>query len=191
MNANEKRADRWLASETDRVRRYLIASISLGVLSGVLILVQTSLLVEVVNAVIFEGSSLASLLLPVAALPPVFLARAAAHYASRRAGFECASGVRISVRDRLVTRLRERGPVKLAFEHRGELANTVMDGVEAIEGYYARYLPQRAISAILPLLILVVAYPLDWISGLIFTGTAVFIPVLATLIGTEARVRNQ
>ncbi len=191
MNANERRAENWLASETARVRGFLIASISFGLLSGVLILIQTGLLVQVVNSVIFEAGSLRGLLLPVAALPPLFLARAAAHYASRRAGFECASGVRVSVRERLVARLRERGPTALASEHRGELANTIMDGVEAIEGYYARYLPQRAISAILPLLILAVAYPLDWISGLIFTGTAVFIPVLMTLIGMEARVRNQ
>ncbi len=191
MNANQKWTETWLTREAKQVRRPLAASISFGVLSGVLILLQTALLVEVVNALVFDHRTLASLALPVALLPAVFLARAGAQYASRTTGFECASTVRLSVRGRLVRALAGIGPVSLSREHRGELASTVMDGVEALEGYYARYLPQRAVSALLPFIILAVAYPLDWVSGLIFTGTAVFIPLLMTLIGMEARARNQ
>lgn len=191
MGANQKRTESWLSREAKPVRRPLAVSISLGVLAGALILLQTALVVEVVNALVFDHRTLASLALPVALLPAIFLARAVAQYAARRTGFECASAVRLSVRGRLVGSLRNIGPVSLSGEHRGELANTVMDGVEALEGYYARYLPQRAISAMLPLIILAVVYPLDWVSGLIFTGTAVFIPLLMTLIGMEARARNQ
>ena len=66
-----------------------------------------------------------------------------------------------------------------------------VDAVEALEGYYARYLPQRALSTLLPFTVLAVVFPLDWISGLVLVLTAAFLPVSMVVIGEESHVRNQ
>jgi len=194
MNESEapsRKATVWLKAGAGPVRRFLAASILLGIASGILIVIQTSVLVGIVNGALFEHRTLSELTLSISILAALFLARAATLYASRRAGYASASRVKLDTRSRIVASLRELGPVTLSREHGGELAQTAMDGVEALEGYYARYLPQRAVASLLPLLILAVAFPLDWISGIIFTGTAVFIPLLMVLIGEEARLRNQ
>jgi len=66
-----------------------------------------------------------------------------------------------------------------------------VDAVEALDGYFSRYLPQRAIASLLPFTILAVVFPLDWISGLVLILTAVFLPVSMIVIGDQAHERNQ
>ncbi len=73
----------------------------------------------------------------------------------------------------------------------GEIANTAVDAVEALDAYYSRYLPQRAIASLLPLTILAVVFPLDWLSGLVLVLTAVFLPLSMIVIGEEAHERNR
>lgn len=184
-------SDRWLKASAGSVRRPLSIAVLLGLGAGVLIILQTASVVHIVDTAIFEKQTLAALRTPFLLTLLIIFARAATQYASGRMGYYCAARVRQSVRSDLLSRLRELGPVRLSREHSGELAGTVTDGVEALEPYFSRYLPQRAVAAILPLLILAVSYPTDWITGLIFTGTAIFIPVLMILIGEEARSRNQ
>jgi len=184
-------SDQWLKANAGRVRRPLFIAVLLGLGAGVLIILQTAAVVRIVDTAIFDNQTLATLRTPFLLTLLIIFARAATQYASGRMGYYCAARVRQSVRADLLARLRELGPVRLSREHSGELAGTVTDGVEALEPYFSRYLPQRAVAAILPLLILAVSYPTDWITGLIFTGTAVFIPVLMILIGEEARSRNQ
>ena len=75
--------------------------------------------------------------------------------------------------------------------HTGEIAEVVVDAVESLEGYYAGYLPQRAIAALLPFTVLAAVFPLDWLSGLVLALTAVFLPLSMILIGEEAHERNR
>ena len=67
----------------------------------------------------------------------------------------------------------------------------VVEGVESLEGYYAGYLPQRAIATLLPFTVLAAVFPLDWVSGLVLVLTAVFLPLSMIVIGEEAHERNQ
>jgi ATP-binding cassette subfamily C protein CydD len=75
--------------------------------------------------------------------------------------------------------------------HTGEIAEVVVDAVESLEGYYAGYLPQRAIATLLPFTVLAVVFPLDWISALVLVLTALFLPLGMIVIGEEAHARNQ
>ena len=84
--------------------------------------------------------------------------------------------VKEDVRSDLVRHLQALGPAFLQSRHSGELAVTTVDGVEALEPYYARYLPQMAVVALVPLSILAFVFPLDWISGLVLLVSAPLIP---------------
>ena len=83
----------------------------------------------------------------------------------------------IDVRGRLVRHLQALGPTYLHSRHSGELAVTAVDGIEAIEPYYARYLPQMAVVSLMPLAFLACVFPQDWISGLVLLVSAPVIPL--------------
>ena len=112
-------------------------------------------------------------------------------WGTRRAAFECASRVKQAVRFDAGERLRALGPIALAGMKTGEVVTLVVDAVEALEGYYSRYLPQRALSTLLPFTVLAIVFPLDWISGLVLVLTAAFLPVSMIVIGEESHLRNQ
>jgi ATP-binding cassette subfamily C protein CydD len=78
------------------------------------------------------------------------------------------------------------GPAYSQGERSGELANTLVEGVEALDAYFRHYLPQLALAALVPLTILVFVFPLDWVSGLVLLLTAPLIPLFMALIGSAA-----
>ncbi len=180
-------SDTWLRRRAGRGT--LLAAVALGEASGILLILQTGLLVRIGNGVMFARDGMPALAPFFAAFLAVVAARAAVTWGSRRAAFECASGVKRALRAELAAHLRDLGPVPLSAMHAGEIANTVVDGVEALEPYYAKYLPQRAIATLLPFTILAVVFPLDWLSGLVLVLTAVFLPLSMIVIGEESHAR--
>ncbi|MGD0725904.1 MAG: thiol reductant ABC exporter subunit CydD [Spirochaetia bacterium] len=181
----------WLRDRSRPARRNLALTVALGELSGILLILQTSFLVQIGNGVMFRGSSLPRLLPVFAALLGVILLRALAAWGSRRAAFECASGAKLTLRRELTEHLQAIGPIALAGMRAGEIAHTTVDAVEALDAYFSKYLPQRAIATLLPFTILAVVFPLDWISGLVLVLTAVFLPLNMIVIGEESHARNQ
>ena len=71
-------------------------------------------------------------------------------------------------------------------ERSGELVNTLVEGIEALDAYFSQYLPQIALAALVPLTVLVFVAPLDLLSGLVLLLTAPLIPVFMILIGSLA-----
>ena len=181
----------WLRARSRSVRGYLALTVGLGELAGILLIVQTALLVQIGNGVIFDHENLPSLTLYFELLFATIIVRAFVGWGSRRAGFACSGSVKHGLRRELLRHLGSVAPVRLAAEHAGEVSNTLVDAVEALDGYYARYLPQRAIASLLPLTVLAVVFPLDWISGITLLATAIFIPIMMVLIGEDAHERNQ
>lgn len=181
----------WLRERGQPARRQLAFTVTLGEVSGILLILQTALLVYIGNGVIIERRGLPFLVPYFCGLVAVIALRSLATWGTKRAAFECASIVKRRVRRGLIDGLRTIGPTVLARMHTGEVASVVVDAVESLEGYYAGYLPQRAIATILPFTVLAVVFPLDWISGLVLVLTAVFLPLSMIVIGEEAHERNQ
>ena len=73
----------------------------------------------------------------------------------------------------------------------GELSNTVIKGVEVLDAYFSEYLPQLLLSALTPILILLVVFPIDILSGVVFLVTAPIVPLLMYLIGSSAEELNR
>jgi len=181
----------WLKERGRPARPRLVATVLLGELSGILLVLQTALLVAIGNGAMLAGRGLLELAPRFAQLLGVIALRGLAAWALRRSAFECASLVKRRLRADLVGGLKALGPAARARLRAGEIAGVIVDGVEALEGYYSGYLPQRAIASILPFTILAVIFPLDWISGLVLVLTAVFLPLSMIVIGEEAHARNQ
>jgi ATP-binding cassette subfamily C protein CydD len=154
-------------------------------------MLQAWLLARVVDAVVFKDAGLEQVERWLLAIFALFLVRAALAWLAEQAAFRAAIQVKLHTRDFLLRHLFSVGPVHLGSERTGELTTVVSDGVEALEAYFARYLPAMSLMAMLPLAILVVVFPLDWLSGLVLLITAPLIPAFMILIGKGAEKLNQ
>lgn len=184
-------AKQWLNHEARAVRRPLVASIASGGVNGGLLIAQALLLAHLIADTIFGHRPVAAQLVPFVALLGVFLLRAASVYFGNRAAARAGLAVKVRTREALVAHIHALGPAWTTARAPGALANTVVDGVEALHDYYAQYLPQASVAVIVPLAILVVVFPVDWISGLILAGTAPLIPLFMVLLGKGAAALNE
>ncbi len=184
-------AAKWLRRLGAPARGRLAATVALGEAAGVLLVLQAGLLARIADGAMFRGDSLGDLLPLFLAAVAVIGLRALATRWSRRFASACASQAKEELRTRCIQQLQRLGPVRLAGMRAGEIAHTTVDAVEAIDAYYSRYLPQRAIASLLPFTILAVVFPLDWLSGLVLTLTAVFLPLSMIVVGDEAHERNR
>jgi len=181
----------FLKAQKPLAGNYLRLSVGLGLLSGLLLIAQAWSLASIINAVIFDDAKLGDVTLYLAALLAIFLLRAALNWASEQAAVTAAMRVKRDLRQRLHQRLFDAGPLFLNNERSGELVNTLVDGVDALENYYARYLPVMSLVALVPLSILVFIFPIDWISGLILLVTAPLIPFFMIMIGKGTERLNK
>ena len=173
----------FLKSKKSLTGIYLHLSIGLGLCSGFLIILQAWLLAKIVNAVMFNHAGLANVQHWLGFLLLIFIIRAALIWASEISAFKAAAQVKQSLREELQQKLFSIGPVAIGDQHSGEVANTLVEGIEALENYYARYLPTMSLVALIPLSILIFIFPIDWISGVVLVVTAPLIPFFMILIG--------
>jgi thiol reductant ABC exporter CydD subunit len=168
-------------------RRDLALTILLGTLAGGLVVVQAALLSRVVDAAFLGGCGLRALAPLLLALAAAAVARALASGGQEIVAQRFSVTVRVGVRDRLVRRLLALGPRYASGERTGELQNTLVGGVESLDAYLARYLPQTCLAGIVPLLILLAVLRADPLSALVLLLTFPLIPLFMWLIGAKAR----
>ncbi|MES9859973.1 MAG: thiol reductant ABC exporter subunit CydD [Candidatus Thiodiazotropha sp. LLP2] len=186
-----KQSTDWLKRQKGLAGNALMLATILGTLSGWFVIVQAWLLSLVVSGVIIEAQPLNDLMPWLWAMLVVFLFRAILVWASEQSAFLAASRVKLSLRRTLLNQIRRLGPAYLANQRSGELTNTLTDGIEALEAYYARFIPAISLMALVPLSILVFVFPIDWVSAVVMMGTAPLIPLFMILIGHGAERRSQ
>ena len=164
-------------------RRALALIIGLAALGGMALIGQSALLATVIADAFLRHAPLTAVALLLVALLLLALTRAALAWASEVTAQTVSAGVRITLRRRLIERIIARGPLALASERSGELANTTIGGVESLDAYYSQYLPQVALAALIPAMIAVVVVPVDALSGVLLLLTAPLIPIFGALIG--------
>ena len=185
--------DARLLREARRERVPLILTVVLGALGGVLTVLQARVLSHVVSSVFLGGRTLSDVRLGLVALLGLACVRAATLWAGEVTASRAAVRVKSDLRERLARHLLALGPAYLRGERTGELANTAVEGVEALDAYFSQYLPQVALAALVPVTLLAFVLPLDLISGLVLLLTAPLIPLFMILIGNlaDALTRRQ
>lgn len=154
-----------------------------GLLSGSLVIAQSLELSKVISAVFLDGKTLAE----VAALLRLFLIIVIIRvlFTILNDTFATAAAVKVKtlLRALVMQKIDRLGPAYTHTQQSGELVTTAIQGIEALDAYYSQYLPQVLLAALLPLIILLVVLPLDWVSGLVFLVTAPLIPFFMALVG--------
>lgn len=169
---------------------YLVAAIALGLTLVGLLVAQAMLLSQVIVAVFLGGATLAAVWGSMLALLGVFVGRALIAWAGEVAAHWSAARVKSELRERLLTHLVQLGPAYLAGQRTGELATVATQGIENLDAYFTRYLPQLILASLAPFAIIAWVWPLDRLSAVILAVTVPLIPVFMILIGLEAQRRT-
>ena len=175
------------------LERGLAPAVVCGVLAGGAVVLQAALLSHAVDAAFLGSEGLASLAPVLLALAAIAALRAGLLWLQEVLAQRFSGRVRLDVRDRLVRRLLALGPRFASGERTGELANTLLGGVDALDAYLAQYLPQVVLAALVPALVLAAVLWSDPLSALVLLLTFPLVPLFMWLIGSaaEARTRRQ
>jgi ATP-binding cassette subfamily C protein CydD len=156
----------------------------LGLLGGGLVVLQARLLSETIASVFLEGAGLDQAAWALCWLLAIIGLRALLAAGSEVSANRAALEVKSRLRNHFLAHLFRLGPAYVRGERTGELVTLAVEGVEALDAYFSQYLPQLILAALVPLVILVVVFPLDLLTGLVLLLTAPLIPLFMRLIGS-------
>ena len=171
-------------------RGYLAVTVALGLTVTGLILIQAGLLAHVLAGAA-TGTGTTVLAGPLVALLAVLLARAAASYGGEAAALRAAAAVKSRLRRRLADHALRLGPSWLARHRSGEVTTLATRGLDGLDAYFARYLPQLVLACLVPVAVLIRVGLADWISAVIIGVTLPLIPVFAILVGLHTKTTTQ
>ncbi|MBV8043242.1 cysteine/glutathione ABC transporter permease/ATP-binding protein CydD [Pluralibacter sp.] len=182
---------RWLKQQSVISRRWLAISRGLGVVSGLLIVAQAWMMARLLHHMIMENIPREALLMPFILLVLVFVLRAWVVWLRERVGFHAGQHIRFEIRRQVLDRLQQAGPAWIQGKPAGSWATLILEQIDDMHDYYARYLPQMALAACVPLLIVLAIFPSNWAAALILLGTAPLIPIFMALVGMGAADANR
>jgi thiol reductant ABC exporter CydD subunit len=173
-------------------RLYLGACVPLGLATALTIVVQATLLGRIVDDVFLQHASLSSEANLLILLALAALARGLLAWAFEAGGHLAATATMSALRRTLVRHALADRPGDPALAS-GEIAAAAVSGVDALDPYFSRYLPQLVLGAVVPLAILVRVVTLDVTSALVMAGTVPLIPIFGILVGrtTKERARSR
>lgn len=184
-------AGRWLAGLAAGARREIRGAVVAGFLAGLMTLVQMVAVAAIVHRAVMEHQPVQALLPWFAVLLAALVVRALAQ--GLQAAFMARSSetVRRRAREQLLAAWARLGPVRLREHSAGTLSREWLDHVEALHGYFARYLSQRTLALLVPLTILALVAWLDWLAALFLLLAAPLIPLFMALVGMGAENLNR
>jgi len=168
----------------------LLLTIVLGLAATALVLAQAGLLAHAL-ATAARGTGLGPLGGTVLALLLVLAGRAAVAYGGEVTALRAAARVKSQLRRGLMAKALRLGPSWLASQRGGEITTLATTGLDALDAYFARYLPQLVLACFVPLAVLARVTAADWESGLVIAVTLPLVPLFAILIGSFSKARTQ
>ncbi len=187
----EKSLTHWLKRQKSACGLYLNFTVLLGVLTGLALVLQAYLLATLLNGMIIEFLPRSEFMLEFYLLGGLLLLRALLAYIRERVSFKAGYLLRGAIRKSVLDKLTELGPVFIKGKPAGSWASIVLEQVEDLHDFYAKYLPQMLLAGFIPLTILVVVFPINWAAGLILLATAPLIPLFMILVGMGAADANR
>lgn len=192
MDKKKQRSlNKWLKQQSKLAKRWLMIAISLGVLSSVFLIAQAALLASILHQLIIENVDKSELVGHFAGLALSVVGRAGCTWGREIAGYRCGEQVRVYIRQLILDKLRELGPAYIKGKPAGTWATLLLEQVEDMQDFFSRYLPQMSLSVMIPFIILVVVFPVNWAAGLIFLITAPLVPMFMALVGMKAADANR
>ncbi|HHT7639549.1 heme ABC transporter permease/ATP-binding protein CydD [Pasteurella multocida] len=189
--SRQKYLQKWLWSQQKPIRRLLNLNIMLASVSSVILVINTYFLANLLHHLIMLNTARHELLPSFIGLVIGFALRAIILWVREQIGFKCGRILRNILRQKILDKIHQVGPATINNKPAGSWATIMLEQVENLHNYYARYLPQQALSAIVPVVILIAIFPLNWAAGLVLMLTAPLIPIFMILVGIAAADSSQ
>lgn len=187
----QKLLQKWLREQQKTVKKYLLLNVFFGAISALFMMGQMALIALMLHKIIIEHQTASQFIAEIWLLFGSFTARAVLIWLREQIGFKAGKTLRLHLRQQIIQKLLAVGPMSLQQKPTGSWANLMLEQVENLHNFYARYLPQQFLSLIVPILILCVVFPINWAAGLILFLTLPLLPIFMALAGIKAVEANQ
>ena len=172
-----------LLTHASAARGYVVLTAALGAVTAGLVVLQALLLARVIAGVAMDGQTLSDVRSALLILPVLVLARSAVSWAQDRFGHRAATTVIAQLRERVVEHVTRLGPAALDGDRGPALTTLTTRGLDALEGYLIRYLPQLLLASTVTPAVLVVVWWQDTLSGLTILITLPLVPFFMAMVG--------
>ena len=187
----QKYLQKWLRAQQEPIKKLMRANIVLATLSSFILVAQTYFLATLLDKLIMQN-------VPRDELIPYFLGliigfgmRAIILWAREKIGFQSGQLLRNHIRQKILDKIHLVGPATINQKPAGSWASIMLEQVENLHNFYARFLPQQSLSAIVPVVIFIAVFPLNWAAGLILMITAPLVPLFMIIVGIAAADNSQ
>jgi len=172
-------------------RSRLLQAVFMGVLATIAMIVQWYALAHLTYDLIiqqqtFAEQSMLMMLIVLSLILRSVLIRAQEHY-SQLASLHA----REHLREQVLSGWRQTSALIHSQRSPGSAASQLIEDVESMDGYFARFWPQQLLAVLTPLLILIVVFYYNWLAALFLLVAAPLIPLFMMLIGWGAEAVNQ
>lgn len=180
-----------LLSHARATRPLLLALGVLAFVHAVLAVAAAALIALVVTEVFQDGASLVDVSGALLGLGAIALARPAATYLQELAASRASARVKRDLSEQVVAHVAALGPSWLVGARRSRLVVLLGEGLDALDEYFARYLPQLVSSMVIPVVVVVAVGSADVLSAVVIAVTLPLIPVFMVLIGWRTQVEQR
>ncbi|MDG6882359.1 ATP-binding/permease protein CydD [Phocoenobacter uteri] len=187
----QKHLQKWLKQQQKIIKKLTYLNITLGFLGGLFTIAQMAILAIILHNLISLKQIPSSFYLLLFTLIGCFFGRALIVWLRQKIGFKAGMLLRVHLRNQIIEKMNAVGPMMMAQKPAGSWATLILEQVESLHNFYARYLPQQMLSVLIPIAILCVVFPLNWAAGLILLGTLPLLPLFMILAGMKAAEANQ
>ncbi len=178
--------DKKLLALLSKARFEFILTIFAGISVGIFTIVQSKTLSGILNAAFLENKKLDQLYTAIIVFFIYGLFKGISVWLQKIFATKTSTKIKTYLRTELSRKIFELGPVFSKKTAGGKLNAIINEGVEKLDAYFSAYLPQFFLANIIPFVILIFVFPIDFISGIVFLLTGPVIPFFMILIGKQA-----
>lgn len=190
--ARQQILQKWLQTiQPKKAQQLLKLSVFLGVINASLMITQMALIAFFLKHLMLLNSPFEKFQTELVVLLLSFILRGVVIFIRDKVGFAAGSIIKQSIREQLLDKLSKIGAVAISSKAVGSWVVLLLEQVENLHNFYARYLPQKKLSAYVPLLILLVVFPLNWAAGLVLLISLPLLPLFMVLVGKKSAVASQ
>jgi thiol reductant ABC exporter CydD subunit len=180
-----------LAARVPSVRRASVVAVVIGALTAVAIIVQATAMATAIDRSLLHHVPLRTVRPDLIAVVLAVVARGLLAFVGEASAHRTAESVARTLRRQLLGHTLSLGPSWLAGERPGELSLTATRGLRSLHTYFARYVPQAAMAAVVPIVLLVWMATQNWLALLVVVALVVAVPITMIYFGREATRRTE
>ena len=180
-----------LAARVPSVRRASVVALVIGALTAVAIIVQASAMATAIDRSLLHHVPLRTVRPDLIAVVLAVVARGLLAFVGEASAHRTAESVARTLRRQLLSHTLSLGPSWLAGERPGELSLTATRGLRSLHTYFARYVPQAALAAVAPIVLLIWVATQNWLALLVVMALVVAVPITMIYFGREATRRTE